>query len=106
MPSFWVTLGQVYALGSDVEADSPALRDALLADKDPSTGRPRFSPLTGISLLVFFVLAMQCMSTFATVKRETNSWRWPIAQLVAMNTLAYLASLAVFQVGRALGLGA
>ena len=97
------TLGQVYALGADVEPESPALRDALLADQDPATGKPRFTPLVGVSLLVFFVLAMQCLSTVATVKRETNSWRWPIAQLVYMNTLAYLASLLVYQGGRALG---
>lgn len=99
------TLGQVYALGADVEPESPALRDALLADTDPSTGKPRFTPLVGVSLLVFFVLAMQCLSTVATVKRETNSWRWAIAQLVYMNTLAYVASLLVFQGGRLLGLG-
>lgn len=97
------TLGQVYALGADVEPDSPALRDALLADTDPATGKPHFTPLVGVSLMVFFVLAMQCLSTVATVKRETNSWRWPIAQLVYMNTLAYLASLLVYQGGRALG---
>ncbi len=97
------TLGQVYALDADVEPDSPALRDALLADRDPATGKPRFTPLVGVSLMVFFVLAMQCLSTVATVKRETNSWRWPIAQLIYMNTLAYLASLLVYQGGRALG---
>ncbi len=99
------TLGQVYAQGADVEPDSPALRDALLADKDPATGRARFSPLVGLSLMVFFVLAMQCLSTVATVKRETNSWRWPLLQLAYMNGLAYLASLAVFQIGTALGWG-
>ncbi|MEZ0312412.1 MAG: ferrous iron transport protein B [Myxococcota bacterium] len=97
------TLGQVYALDADVEPDSPALRAALLADVDPATGKPRFTPLVGVSLMVFFVLAMQCLSTVATVKRETNSWRWPIAQLVYMNCLAYLASLLVYQGGRALG---
>jgi ferrous iron transport protein B len=97
------TLGQVYALGADVEPDSPALRDALLADIDPQTAKPRFTPLVGVSLMVFFVLAMQCLSTVATVKRETNSWRWPIAQIVYMNSLAYLASLLVYQGGRALG---
>ncbi len=96
------TLGQVYALGADVQPESPALRDALLADKD-AAGEPRFTPLVGVSLMVFFVLAMQCMSTVATVKRETNSWRWPIAQIVYMNSLAYLASLIVYQGGRLLG---
>ncbi|MEK7703598.1 MAG: ferrous iron transport protein B [Myxococcota bacterium] len=99
------TLGQVYALDADVEPDSPALRDALLADIDPQTGRPRFTPLVGLSLMVFFVLAMQCLSTLSTVKRETNSWRWPLAQLAYMNTLAYAASWIIYQGGHALGLG-
>lgn len=99
------TLGQVYALDADVAPDSPALRDALLADVDPSTGKPRFTPLVGLSLMVFFVLAMQCLSTVSTVKRETNSWRWPLAQLAYMNTLAYTVSWIVFQGGRALGFG-
>jgi ferrous iron transport protein B len=99
------TLGQVYALDSEVEPDSPALRDALLADLDPATGKPRFSPLVGVSLMVFFVLAMQCLSTVATVKRETNSWRWPLFQIAYMNGLAYTASLLVYQGGLALGLG-
>lgn len=99
------TLGQVYALGADVEPDSPALRDALRADLDPATGTPRFTPLVGVSLLVFFVLALQCLSTFATVKRETNSWKWPLLQLAYMNGLAYAASLAVYQGGRLLGWG-
>ena len=56
---------------------------------DPTTGKPRFTPLVGLSLMVFFVLAMQCMSTVATVKRETNSWRWPLFQIAYMNALAY-----------------
>ena len=55
--------------------------------------------------MVFFVLACQCMSTVAVVRRETNSWRWPIFMLVLMNVMAWLASFAVFQGGRALGLG-
>ena len=99
------TLGQVYALDADVPADSPSLRDALRRDVNPATGQARFTPLVGISLLVFFVLALQCLSTFATVKRETNSWRWPMLQLVYMNALAYVASLAVYQAGHALGWG-
>ncbi|HET6345328.1 MAG TPA: nucleoside recognition domain-containing protein, partial [Myxococcota bacterium] len=97
------TLGQVYALDADTPPDSPALRDAIRADVDPATGRPRFTPLVGVSLMVFFVLAMQCLSTVATVRRETGSWRWPLFQLVYMNTLAYAASYLVYQGGRALG---
>ncbi len=99
------TLAQVYALDANVEADSLTLREALLFDVDPHTKKPKFSPLVGLSLMVFFVLAMQCLSTVATVKRETNSWRWPLVQLFYMNGLAYLASLAVYQGGRLLGWG-
>ena len=62
-----------------------------------------FTPLVGVSLLVFYVLALQCMSTLAILKRETNSWRWPVGLFVAYTAIAYLASLAVFQAGRALG---
>lgn len=97
------TLGQVYALDADIEADSPALRDAILKDIDPITQKPKFSPLVGISLMVFFVLAMQCLSTVATVKRETGSWKWAMGQLFYMNSLAYVVSLAVYQGGRLLG---
>jgi ferrous iron transport protein B len=55
--------------------------------------------------MVFFALACQCMSTVAVVRRETGSWKWPILMLVTMNALAWVASFAVFQGGRALGLG-
>lgn len=58
-----------------------------------------------MSLMVFYVLALQCLSTVAAVRRETNSWRWALAQLVAMNVLAYVASFITFQAGVALGLG-
>ena len=89
--------------GADVAADAPALRDALRADVNPETGRPRFSPLVGVSLMVFFVLAMQCLSTVATVRRETNSWRWPLFQIAYMNGAAFVASLVVYQTGRFFG---
>jgi ferrous iron transport protein B len=97
------TLGQVYAL--DSEPGSPSLSAALASDKDPLTGHPRFTPLVGLSLMVFFVLALQCMSTFATIRRETNSWKWPLLLLAYMNGLAYLGSLLVYQIGSAMGWG-
>jgi ferrous iron transport protein B len=59
----------------------------------------------GVSLMVFFALACQCMSTVAVVRRETKSWTWPILMLVTMNVLAWAASFAVFQGGRLLGWG-
>ena len=67
-------------------------------------GKPLFTPLTCVSLLVFYVFAMQCMSTVAIVKRETNSWRWPCFQILYMTILAYSAAFLVFQGGHLLGL--
>jgi ferrous iron transport protein B len=97
---FVSTLGVVYASGSD---DDATLREAIRADVDPVTGKPVFRPLVGISLLVFFVLAMQCFSTLAVVRRETGSWKWPLLMLGWMTGLAWVASFAVFQIGTALG---
>jgi ferrous iron transport protein B len=98
---FVSTLGVVYAAGDEGSGNS--LREAIRADVDPATGRPVFRPLVGISLLVFFVLAMQCMSTLAVVRRETGSWKWPLLMLAWMTGLAYAASLLVYQAGSALG---
>jgi ferrous iron transport protein B len=95
------TLGIVYAVG-DADETSPALRDKLQRARYPD-GRPVFSALVAVSLMVFFVLACQCMSTLAVVRRETNSWRWPVFMFVYMTVLAYVASLIVYQGGLALG---
>ena len=84
---------------------SESLRQALPRARNPKTGLPLYTPLVAVSLMVFFALALQCMSTVAVAKRETNSWRWPIGMLVFMNAMAWIASLAVFQAGRALGWG-
>jgi ferrous iron transport protein B len=72
---------------------------------DPATGARAYTPLVGITLMVFFVLACQCMSTLAVARRETNSWRWPLFMLVMMNALAWTVSFAVYQGGRFLGFG-
>ncbi len=98
---FVSTLGIVYAAGDDEEGVS--LREAMLRDVDPRTGRATFRPLVGVSLLVFFVLAMQCISTLAIVRRETGGWKWPLLQLGWMTGLAYVASLVVYQAGSAMG---
>jgi len=98
------TMATVFNLGNSSGAITP-LRQQLRNAIDPRTGRKAYSPLVGISLMVFFVLACQCMSTVAVVRRETNSWRWPLFMLVMMNVLAWLASFAVFQGGRLLGFG-
>ncbi|AKF07238.1 ferrous iron transport protein B [Sandaracinus amylolyticus] len=96
------TLGIVYGAGEDTDEENDTLRGELRAARH-ADGTRVFTPLVGLSLMVFFVLAAQCMSTFAMVKRESGSWKWPVLMVVYMNTLAYLASLLVFQVGRALG---
>jgi len=78
---------------------------STMATMDRMGGRPRYTPLVAVSLMVFFALAFQCMSTVAVVRRETNSWRWPIFMLVMMNGMAWAASLVVYQGGRMLGWG-
>ena len=99
---FVSTLGIVYGLGNEADEDSVDLRAAMRADvKDDGT--PLYTPLTGLSLLAFFVLAMQCMSTLAAVKRETRSWRWPLFLVGYMSALAWLGAFAVQQIGRLLG---
>ena len=74
----------------------------MLADTYPD-GRPVWTPVVAISLLVWFVLAMQCMSTLAVVKRETGSWKWPVFMMLYMNGLAYVVALAVYQIGTRIG---
>ena len=62
-----------------------------------SAGRPLFNLATGVSILIFYAFAMQCMSTLAVVRKETNSWKWPLIQLGFMTVLAYVASLITYQ---------
>jgi len=98
------TMATVYNLG-DADQTSVSLRAKLRNAENPKTGARSYSPLMAVSLMVFFVLACQCMSTVAVVRRETNSWGWPIFMVLMMNGLAWIASFAVFQGGKALGLG-
>jgi ferrous iron transport protein B len=98
------TMATVFNLGN-AHQGFVSLRETLRSATDPITGQPAYTPLIGISLMVFFVLACQCMSTVAVVRRETNSWRWPIAMVVLMNGLAWVVSFMVYQGGRMMGLG-
>ena len=98
------TMATVFNLDAEEEGFT-TLREKMRTAVDPETGGLAYSPLIAVSLMVFFVLACQCMSTVAVVRRETNSWTWPLFMVVMMNALAYGASFAVFQGGRALGLG-
>ncbi len=92
---FVATMSTIYSLGS--ESDEYSLRDRMAKEIHPLTGKPVYNPATSWSLLLFYVFAMMCMSTLAVVKRETNSWKWPVVQFVFMTGIAYLSSLAVFQ---------
>jgi ferrous iron transport protein B len=68
-------------------------------------GKPVYTPLTAITLMVFYVFALQCVSTVAVVRRETNTWKWPLFQWLYMGALAWGFAFAVFQIGRLLGWG-
>jgi ferrous iron transport protein B len=83
-------------------ADVTPLRSALKAATWPD-GRPLFTPLVCLTLMIYYVFAMQCMSTVVVVRRETNSWRWPLFQTAYMTGTAWLVCLVVFQAGRTLG---
>lgn len=91
------TMATLYSVGEDADENSETLRNkmksAVRAD-----GSLVYTRATGFSLLVFYLLAMQCMSTLAVVKRETGSWKWPMIQLVYMTTLAYLLSFVTFNI--------
>ncbi len=98
---FISTLGIVFGIGETDEGSKPlrqALREARHAD-----GTPVMTPLSGVSLMVFFLLACQCMSTIAVVRRESGSWKWPAFMFAYMTLLAYTASFLVYQGGKLLG---
>lgn len=88
------TLATIYSVGSDEEE---TIKSRMAAELDAS-GDPLFNLPTGISLMLFYAFAMQCMSTLAIVKRETNSWKWPMLQLAFMSVFAYLVALAAYQI--------
>lgn len=89
------TMATIYSVGSAGEDDSKSISERMNAELRPD-GSPMYSTATALSLLIFYVFAMQCMSTLAIVKRETKSWKWPIIQFVFMSLMAYLGSLLVF----------
>ena len=89
------TLATIYSVGSDEEE---TIKNRMAGEVNPILGGPLFTFASGISLLLFYAFAMQCMSTLAIVKRETNSWKWPILQLIIMSLFAYIVALIAFQV--------
>lgn len=103
---FVSTMAIVYNVeDGDEEKQSVSVRQQMQSEVDPATGRPRFSPASAAALLVFYVLAMQCVSTMAVVRRETGTWKWAAFQWAYMAVLAWVGAVLVFQIGRALGLG-
>jgi ferrous iron transport protein B len=96
------SLGIIFSLGGEVDEASGDLRGALQEAKWPD-GRPLVTPWTAIGLMVFFALCCQCMATLATVKRETNSWKWAAFMFLYMTSLAYLGAVGVHQLGLWLG---
>ncbi len=94
---FVATMGTVYSVG-EAEAEDESLHEAMKNDKR-SDGKPLWDIPVAISVLVFFAIAMQCISTLAVVKQETGTWRWPVFQLLYMNGLAYILATLVYQIG-------
>ena len=97
------TLSIIYNVGSEETEESPTLISAIKDAKDEQ-GNPVWTPLTALTLMVFFVLAMQCMSTLAIVRRETNSWKWPLFQFAYMTAIAYFAAFVTYQGGKLIGM--
>ena len=89
------TLATMYSVGND---EVETIKERMADEINPSNGAPLFNLASGISLLLFYAFAMQCMSTLAIVKRETNSWKWPLWQLLSMTALAYIVALAAYQI--------
>jgi len=96
------TLATLYNV-EDEGDDFVGITEALKNEVNPLTGLPRYTPLVALSIMVFYVYAAQCMATFAIVKNETNSWKWPLIMIVYMTGLAYIGSLLVYQGGQFLG---
>jgi ferrous iron transport protein B len=91
------TMATLYSVGGDVDEENPTLRNKMSAAVR-SDGSKVYTLATGVSLMIFYVLAMQCMSTLAVVKRETGSWKWPVIQFAMMTGIAYLLSFVAYQI--------
>ncbi len=99
-------LGVIYHLGSDLDVgesgDQNRLIERLRAARHDGTDEPVFTVPVALSLMVFFALCAQCASTLAVIQRETKSWLWPLFTFGYMTTLAYVAALLTYQIGRLL----
>jgi ferrous iron transport protein B len=91
------TLATIYSVGSHSDEET-TIRKRMEAEVHPETGKKIFNFASGVSLLLFYAFAMQCASTLAIVKKETNSWKWPLVQLVFMSGFAYFTALIAYQI--------
>lgn len=91
------TMATIYSIGSAAGDEDETIKSRMKEEINPETGEPRFTAAVGFSLLVFYLFAMQCMSTIAVVYRETGGWKWPMLQLIYMTSLAYVSALIVYQ---------
>ena len=89
------TLATIYSVGGNDNQDT--IKNKMEAEVNPANGKKIFNFASGISLLLFYAFAMQCASTIAVTKKETNSWKWPLGQLIFMSGLAYIVALIAFQ---------
>ena len=94
---FVSTMATIYSVGSSSDSDGTTVLKRMQSEINPDTGEPMYSFAVGWSLLLFYAFAMQCVSTIAIVKKETDSWKWPIIQTIFMTVLAYLASFITYQ---------
>lgn len=101
---FVSTMGTIYSV-RDADDGSTSLGERLRADTDPATGRPLYTLATALSLLVYYMFAMQCLSTVAVVRKETGGWRWPLFQFGVMTLMAWGGAFVVYRVGMLLGGG-
>jgi len=89
------TMATIYSIGSE---DESTIKSRMAAEINPQTGGPMYTPAVAFSLMIFYAFAMQCMSTLAIVKKETNSWKWPLLQLAFMTGVAYIFSWIVYTI--------
>ena len=90
------TLATIYSVG-DADNES-TIKNKMASEVNPVTGKKIFDLPTGVSLLLFYAFAMQCASTLAITKKETNTWKWPVIQLFFMSGLAYVVALLAYQI--------
>ena len=100
---FVSTMSTVYNVGNDDSAAGTSSLAQTLRDQKHPDGTPVYTTLVAVTLMVFYVFALQCVSTVAVVRRETNSWKWPIFQWLYMGVLAWGFAFATYHLGKLLG---